>query len=73
MKTLTYPFDERTVRLLKAGDAVSISGHIYTGRDKFHKYVADGGRLPVDFRDGALYHCGPVVVRAGADTSGATG
>ena len=73
MKTLTYPFDERTVRLLKAGDAVSISGRIYTGRDKFHKYVADGGRLPVDFRDGALYHCGPVVVRAGADMSGATG
>lgn len=73
MKTLTYPFDERTVRLLKAGDTVSISGRIYTGRDKFHKYVADGGRLPVDFRDGALYHCGPVVVRAGADTSGATG
>ena len=64
MKELRYPFDERSVRALKAGDAVSITGRIYTGRDKFHKFFADGGELPVSFRDGALYHCGPVVVRA---------
>jgi len=62
MTSLTYPFDEKAVRALKAGDAVSITGRIYTGRDKFHKYFADGGKLPVDFRDGAIYHCGPVVV-----------
>ena len=62
MKTLEYPFDERSVRALRAGDAVAITGRIYTGRDKMHKFFADGGRLPVDFRDGALYHCGPVVV-----------
>ena len=62
MTRLFYPFDEKQVRALKAGDAVSISGRIYTGRDKFHKFFADGGKLPVDFRDGALYHCGPVVV-----------
>ena len=63
MKELKYPFDEREIRALKAGDAVSITGRIYTGRDKFHKFFADGGELPVDFKDGALYHCGPVVVR----------
>ena len=63
MVELRHPFAEADIRSLKAGDAVSISGRVYTGRDKFHKYVADGGRLPVDFRDGALYHCGPVVVR----------
>ena len=62
MKTLTYPFSEKAVRSLKAGDAVSISGRVYTGRDKLHKFFADGGSLPVDFRDGALYHCGPVCV-----------
>jgi len=65
MKTLTYPFDEKSVRALRAGDAVSISGRLYTGRDKLHKFFADGGALPVDFRDGALYHCGPVIVREG--------
>ena len=64
MKTLSYPFTEKAIRSLKAGDAVSISGRIYTGRDKFHKYFADGGKLPVDFRNGALYHCGPVCVSA---------
>ena len=62
MKTLTYPFSEKSIRALKAGDAVEITGRIYTGRDKLHKFFADGGKLPVDFRDGALYHCGPVVV-----------
>ena len=63
MKTLSYPFSEKSIRALRAGDAVSITGRIYTGRDKFHKFFADGGKLPVDFRDGALYHCGPVVIR----------
>ena len=65
MTNLVYPFDEKAIRALKAGEAVSITGRIYTGRDKFHKFFADGGKLPVDFRDGALYHCGPVVVSEG--------
>ena len=65
VKELKYPFSEKVVRALKAGDAVSITGRIYTGRDKFHKHFAEGGKLPVDFRSGALYHCGPVVVREG--------
>ena len=64
MKNLHYLFEEKSVRALRVGDAVSITGRIYTGRDKFHKFFADGGKLPVDFRDGALYHCGPVVIRS---------
>ena len=64
MKTLTYPFSEKDIRSLKAGDAVEITGRIYTGRDKLHKFFADGGKLPVDFRNGALYHCGPVVIKS---------
>ena len=64
MVKLEYPFGEKQVRALKAGDAVSITGRIYTGRDKFHKFFADGGKLPVDFKDGALYHCGPVVIQS---------
>ena len=63
MKALTYPFSEKSIRSLKAGDAVSITGRIHTGRDKFHKFFADGGKLPVDFKNGALYHCGPVIIR----------
>ena len=63
MKKLVYPFTAKSVLALKAGDAVSITGRIYTGRDKFHKHFADGGKIEVDFRDGAIYHCGPVVVK----------
>ena len=63
MKKLVYPFTANSVLALKAGDAVSITGRIYTGRDKFHKHFADGGKIEVDFRDGAIYHCGPVVVK----------
>ena len=58
---LEYPFSEAKVRSLKAGDAVLITGTVFTGRDRFHKHFADGGALCADFRDGALYHCGPVV------------
>ena len=65
VKTLSCPFREKDVRSLRAGDVVSLSGRIYTGRDKLHKWFADGHPLPVDFRDCALYHCGPVVVREG--------
>jgi fumarate hydratase, class I len=72
MVALKYPFDEKSVRALKAGDAVSISGRIYTGRDKLHKFFADGGELPVDFRDGALYHCGPVCVQRHVMAAGPT-
>ena len=63
MTRLTYPFRERDVRQLKAGEAVSVSGLVFTGRDRFHKHFSEGGRLPADFRDGALFHCGPVVVK----------
>ena len=63
MKRLSYPFAEADVRALKAGEAVLVSGLVFTGRDRFHKHFAEGGRLPVDFRDGALFHCGPVVVK----------
>ncbi len=62
MIRLDYPFTKEAVRALKAGDVVSVNGKIWTGRDRFHKHFADGGALPVDFRDGALFHCGPVVV-----------
>ncbi len=67
MTKLEYPFTEEKVRALKAGDAVSVTGPLHTGRDKFHKWFADGRPVNVDFRDGALYHCGPVVVREGGE------
>ena len=61
---LTTPIDEATIRQLKAGDEVLISGRLFTGRDAVHKYLASGGALPqgVNLSGGIIYHCGPVVV-----------
>src|SRR5208283_3799630 len=61
----SFPFTEEKIRALKVGDEVLISGVVFTGRDAVHKYLHEGGQLPpgVNFRDGILYHCGPVVMK----------
>jgi fumarate hydratase class I len=60
---LHYPFPEKTIRSLKAGQRVSLNGRLFTGRDRFHKYLAEGHPAPVSLADGAIYHCGPVVTK----------
>jgi len=60
---LTYPFTRASVRQLKVGERVLLSGRIFTGRDRLHKYLAEGGHPPVSLRNGAIYHCGPVVIQ----------
>jgi fumarate hydratase class I len=59
---LTTPLDEATVRKLKAGDVVLLSGTVFTGRDEVHKYLYKGGELPA-IQGGVIYHCGPVVLK----------
>src|SRR5213594_1825531 len=65
MIQLASPFTEEKIRALKVGDAVEITGVLFTGRDAVHKYLHDGGELPpgVSLRDGIIYHCGPVVLK----------
>lgn len=65
MIPLTAPFTEEKMRSLRVGDAVAISGVLFTGRDAVHKYLHEGGALPagVALRDGIIYHCGPVVLK----------
>lgn len=65
MISLSLPLTESAVRGLKVGDAVSISGVLFTGRDAAHKYLHDGGALPpgVSLKDSIIYHCGPVVIK----------
>ena len=65
MISLKTPIAEQQVRSLKVGDAVQISGVLFTGRDAVHKYLHEGGQLPpgVDLMNGLLYHCGPVVIK----------
>lgn len=65
MIELKTPLSEDSVRALKVGDEVAITGTLFTGRDAVHKYLHEGGQLPggVSFRGGVLYHCGPVIVK----------
>jgi fumarate hydratase class I len=61
---ITTPLDEATVRSLKVGDVVLVSGRLFTGRDAVHAHLVKHDP-PVDLRGAALYHCGPVVRRDG--------
>ncbi len=59
---LRTPLDEATMRSLKVGDVVLISGRMFTGRDAVHHHLMHH-EPPVDLRGAALYHCGPVAVQ----------
>ncbi len=59
---LQAPISEEQIRSLKVGDAVLVSGRMFTGRDAVHAHLMKHAP-PVDLRGGVLYHCGPVVVK----------
>ncbi len=65
-KILNTPLKEEDVRNLKVGDIVFLNGRIFTGRDAVHKYLYEGGDLPI-IKGGIIYHCGPVVIEKGGD------
>ena len=78
---LSTPLSEETVRSLKAGDIVMLSGVIYTGRDAAHKRLCamldNQEKLPVDLNGQLIYFVGPcpappgrVIGSAGPTTSG---
>lgn len=62
---LQTPLTEAAVRALQVGQEVYLTGIVYTGRDAVHKYLHEGGQLPegVSFKNGVIYHCGPVVMK----------
>jgi fumarate hydratase class I len=63
MIRLEAPFTEEKIRALKVGDMVEITGMVFTGRDAVHKWLHEGNKPPVSFKDGIIYHCGPVVMK----------
>lgn len=62
MIRLQTPFSEEEISRLRVGDVVSISGHIYTGRDavlsKIVKAAEEGSTadLGVDLRGSVIFH-----------------
>jgi fumarate hydratase class I len=61
---IATPIEEGTIRSLKVGDVVLVSGRMFTGRDAVHAHLMKHDP-PVDLRGAALYHCGPVVQKVG--------
>jgi fumarate hydratase subunit beta len=77
MRELTIPLSDETIRSLKVGDSVTLSGVMMTGRDAVHKWMIDTfikkTRQPQGddrevyeaikpiLQDSVIYHCGPVV------------
>lgn len=62
---ITAPVSAGDVKALHTGDAVYLSGRLYTGRDAVHERVVKEGRpFPYDLKDGVLFHAGPIVRQA---------
>ena len=61
-KILTTPISAEDLEGIKAGDIVYLTGLITTCRDVAHRRLIEYGReLPVDVRNGAILHAGPIV------------
>jgi fumarate hydratase subunit beta len=77
MRELTLPISDETIRELKVGEPVLLTGIMVTGRDTAHKWLAETfikkTRAPMDddlqvyeelkklLNGSVIYHCGPVV------------
>ncbi|WP_340817751.1 FumA C-terminus/TtdB family hydratase beta subunit [Methanolobus sp. WCC4] len=79
---LTTPLAEESVKKLKAGDIVYLTGTVFTARDEAHARILEMAEekeeLPFDLEGAVIYHCGPLmrendgnweVVAAGPTTS----
>ena len=66
LTSLQLPLDETTVRGLRVGQFVELTGTIWTARDAVHHYLSDPqNQVPFPARNAVFYHCGPVVVPDG--------
>ena len=57
MRKITTPFTDETIKSLKTGDSVLLSGTIYTGRDSAHKRMMS--EIPFEVEGQAIYYSGP--------------
>jgi fumarate hydratase subunit beta len=69
LKPVTVPFEEGVLETLQAGDLISLTGSLFTGRDQTHRRLValldEGKELPVDLKGQLLYYVGPSPARPG--------
>jgi fumarate hydratase subunit beta len=66
---ITTPLTKDIAKKLRAGDTVTITGTIYTGRDAAHKRLTEcierGEKLPFDIENQIIYYVGPCPAKDG--------
>ena len=59
---LTTPVSAEDLKDIKIGDIIYLNGSITTCRDVAHRRVVEEGReIPVDVRNNAILHAGPII------------
>ena len=62
---MNTPLSEDDIKNLKVGETVYLSGTIFIARDEAHlralEFYESSKELPVDFKGGVIFHCGPIV------------
>ncbi len=62
---LDLPASEEQVRALEMGDIIYLRGTVFTSRDRAYaravELLQQGQTLPMDYTQGALWHCGPIM------------
>ena len=69
LKPVKIPFEIGVLETLQAGDLISLTGSLFTGRDQTHRRLISlldqGKKLPVKLQDQLLYYVGPSPARPG--------
>ena len=61
-KILTTPISAEDLKGIKIGDIIYLNGSMTTCRDVAHRRLVEEGReLPVDVRNNAIFHAGPII------------
>lgn len=67
-KILTTPISAEDLEDIHVGDVIYLTGELTTCRDVAHRRVIEEQRpLPVDVRNGAILHAGPIIRKHGED------
>lgn len=60
--TLTTPVSAQDIQDIRVGDVVYVTGRVVTCRDIAHRRLVEYSQpLPVDVKDKAIFHAGPIV------------
>ena len=67
---LQTPLSAKDIKKLSVGDAIYLSGKLFTARDETHKKMLElkkkGKKIPFNPGEMVLFHCGPVVKKEGS-------